>query len=631
MRSKTSFFNKTIYKKNLTRFAPVWGLYALCLTLGVVLLYTNGGTMKQFHFAKNYINDMFSIMALVNLGYALLVAQLLFGDLFNSRMCNMLHAFPVSRESWFFTNVLSGLTFSLVPTAVMALVAAPLLMGSIFENAVILSPLVFLAANLEFVCFFGIAAFAAMCTANRFTMAAGYGLLNAGAMTAYWLVDTVYTPMLYGVITPVTLMWNLTPMYHMSERQFVESTASFYDLRERYGDRLEGAVAQFTITEEWPHLLLIAGVGIAFALLALVLYKKRDLECAGDAVAFSWLVPVFEVLCAVFVATAAQYILENMLYLVNVSRWILFLGLIVGWFVAKMLVERSARVFRLKNCTGLLILSVVFGVSLVLTHFDVLGIEDYIPQAAKVKSVQFGTDWSANRDLEDTADIEAMLRLQKEALGQRLENNGIYLLGYDGSWVFYVDTNDHLYDKENEDTPYKFAASVCLNYELTNGKIIKRRYNIWAESPAGEITNDYLNSWQELNDPYEREDGTKTTRLEAALENFESIDIGNLNPQELPEICRSKDTAMELLQCIDRDLQEGRMAQHPYFHSGCFRYEDEWAEDGYSKTDSLSINIGGRKTNWYVNIYPDATHTIRWLRSHDLLDWEIEEKDTIWR
>ena len=205
MQLKTSFFNKTVYRKNLTRFAPVWGLYTLCLVMGVALLYVNGGSLKQFHFAKNYIHDMFSIMGIVNLGYALLVAQLLFGDLFNSRMCNMLHAFPVSRESWFATNVISGLTFSVVPTLVMALVSAPLLMMSLFENAVLLAPLVFLAANLQFLCFFGMAAFAAMCTANRFTMAAGYGLMNTGAMIAYWLVDTVYTPMLYGVITPTGL------------------------------------------------------------------------------------------------------------------------------------------------------------------------------------------------------------------------------------------------------------------------------------------------------------------------------------------------------------------------------------------------------------------------------------------
>ena len=123
MQSKTSFFNKTVYKKNLTRFAPVWAGYALCLVLGVALLYVNGGSDKQYHFANNYISDLFSVMAVVNLAYGLIAAQLLFGDLFNSRMCNMLHAFPVKRESWFVTNVASGLTFSLVPTGLLALVA----------------------------------------------------------------------------------------------------------------------------------------------------------------------------------------------------------------------------------------------------------------------------------------------------------------------------------------------------------------------------------------------------------------------------------------------------------------------------------------------------------------------------
>ena len=53
MRQKISFFNKTIYKKNLIRFAPVWGLYTLCLVMGVALLYSNGGILKQYHFATN--------------------------------------------------------------------------------------------------------------------------------------------------------------------------------------------------------------------------------------------------------------------------------------------------------------------------------------------------------------------------------------------------------------------------------------------------------------------------------------------------------------------------------------------------------------------------------------------------
>ena len=47
MRSKTSCFNKTIFKKNLTRFAPVWCLYTLCLLLGLFLLGLVSHTIKR--------------------------------------------------------------------------------------------------------------------------------------------------------------------------------------------------------------------------------------------------------------------------------------------------------------------------------------------------------------------------------------------------------------------------------------------------------------------------------------------------------------------------------------------------------------------------------------------------------
>ena len=91
MRSRTSCFNQTVFKKNLLRFAPVWGVYTLCLVVGILLIYGNGGVNKRFYFAY-HMADMVAIMAVVNLIYAPIVAQLLFGDLYSSRMCNMMHA-----------------------------------------------------------------------------------------------------------------------------------------------------------------------------------------------------------------------------------------------------------------------------------------------------------------------------------------------------------------------------------------------------------------------------------------------------------------------------------------------------------------------------------------------------------
>lgn len=121
MKSKTSFFNKTVFKKNLTRFAPVMAVYTLCLILGMMMLYQNNEEMgRTFWFASRIAGNL-QLMGLVNLLFAPLCAMLLFGDLYNSRMCNALHAMPMRRETLFLTNVVSGLLFSMIPTAVMAL------------------------------------------------------------------------------------------------------------------------------------------------------------------------------------------------------------------------------------------------------------------------------------------------------------------------------------------------------------------------------------------------------------------------------------------------------------------------------------------------------------------------------
>lgn len=135
MKSKTSFFNKTVFKKNLTRFAPVMAVYTLCLILGMMMLYQNNEEMGRTFWFASRMGECIQIMGLVNLFFAPLCAMLLFGDLYNSRMCNALHAMPMRRETLFLTNVVSGLLFSMIPTAVMALLSVPLLNATIVENA----------------------------------------------------------------------------------------------------------------------------------------------------------------------------------------------------------------------------------------------------------------------------------------------------------------------------------------------------------------------------------------------------------------------------------------------------------------------------------------------------------------
>ena len=616
MRSKTSCFNATVFRKNLLRFAPVWGIYALCLVMGILLLYTNGGDMKHYHFAR-HMTDLVVIMAVVNLIYAPVVAQLLFGDLYSSRMCNMLHAFPLRRENWFTTHVVSGVAFSLVPTLIMALVATPLLADSMFEGAVSLAWWIFLASNLQFVCFFGMAVFCVMVVGNRFTMLAAYGLLNGGAMIAYWLVDTVYTPMLYGVITPDHLANTLTPVFHMTNQQYIRISAEIYQLREIFGEELKGAVATFAITDQWWRLWMLAGVGIVFALLGLALYKIRNLECAGSAVAFPVLRPVFQVLCAVFVAAAAQFFLCNFTGMTQRNFLILTVGLVAGWFIGKMLTEHTTRVFNLHNCCGLAALAAVFAVSLWLTHVDILKIETTLPEAEKVQCVTFnGTEYTEKED------IDNFLRLQADALEHRAEEAGLYAM-VNGQWVLgFGDL-----DAEDPDNRFTYVDNIRLTYEMDNGKIIDRRYNIWVDSQdvsseAGRIAEDYLTRWETINDRKVTVNDVEYNRLDLVLENVKSIYVDYMDDK--PEI-REKlaEDAHSLTAAIKADCAEGNMAQSFMYHSGSFRVEDDYAEKGYYEMPELGVSISSKDYTWWISVYPDSLHTLRWLRVHGVLNAEV--------
>ena len=293
--------------------------------------------------------------------------------------------------------------------------------------------------------------------------------------------------------------------------------------------------------------------------------------------------------------------------------------------------------FRLKNFYGLGILAAVFALSLGLTHFDVLGVEDYIPQAAKVRSVTFESDWTRERKLQSPADIEAMLRLHQGALDKRAESSGAYVKGFDGSWVKYLDSNDHLYEVKMTDNRMvdgdivTYVSEVELNYTLENGKVVKRRYNIWVDSEPGRISSEYLNNWETLDWFIVMEDGTERSRRELVLETFRSMNIDYMDEEDLPAICKDKTAALELLECMDRDMAEGHMAPHPYYHTGAFQREEKKADSGYVQTESRSVSFHGDKYSWSVDIYPDARHTIKWLSDHDLLIWEtLEDKTILW-
>ena len=118
MQSGTSCFNKTIFKKNITHFWPIWGIYLVfllyALPLTLLLSTENPGTgtkvakqIMEENLARyatcldGALTPMFVFIA------ATVCAMTVFFYLYQNRSANMIHALPVSRKELYVTNPVS--------------------------------------------------------------------------------------------------------------------------------------------------------------------------------------------------------------------------------------------------------------------------------------------------------------------------------------------------------------------------------------------------------------------------------------------------------------------------------------------------------------------------------------------
>ena len=607
MRSRTSCFNGTVFRKNLTRFAPVMALYTLVLVLLIFMAWSNSGDLERGLNFTYQINGIFEVTGCVNLIYAGLIAQLLFGDLYNTRMCNALHAMPLRRESWFVTNAASGLVYSLVPSVVASVVLLPFLRQTVVDGVWKIALLYFVSSNLEYICFFGLALFATMLVGNRFTMVAGYALLNFGSGALYWLVRTAYTPMLYGVVTPSALATSLMPLSYMTNG-FLKFDIG--DCRDDFGRLIPGVRGTFEITDNVNAIWVLALVGIAFAVAALLVYRRRNLECAGDAVCSPKLVPVFQVLSALFVAVGILAILDGSFGDPGAGSTyvILFVGLLVGWFAGKMLVERSVQVFQPKNWIGLGALALVLAVSLGLTKLDVLNLEERMPELETVTSVTLN-----GQKLEDREDIEKILNLHALALEDRVEQEGAYCLEENGEYVRWGESSYRYWEEGDPIPQQRLADCLRLDYTLENGRHVKRNYCVWTDTPAGGILKDFLTSWEFVNDRTIDVDGKKTEALPLVLATLDKI-YCNGKTVEAEDLRSSPDS---LIRAIQADCAAGTMAQNSRYHEGEFTWTDAYGDTNCQ--ESLYLSLSGTEYGWEVEVYPDSTNTLRWMRQNGLI------------
>ena len=226
MRSVTSCFNSTLYRKNLSRFWPIWALYsviwlfALPLNLLTTIQRGQNWALEDLAHSLDYFSRV-SVGYSLNLGtvlaviFGLLAAMAVFSYLDASRSACMMHALPLRREALFFTNYLSGLSFLLLPNAaIFGLTLAGEAVGNCLDLKALAIWLLVQSASCLF--FYSFAVFCAMFTGHLLALPVFYGVLNCLAAIISALMDSVLYLFLYGYnglsgTTQQAVAW-LTPL-----------------------------------------------------------------------------------------------------------------------------------------------------------------------------------------------------------------------------------------------------------------------------------------------------------------------------------------------------------------------------------------------------------------------------------
>lgn len=576
MKLKTSFFNTTVLKKDITRFAPLWGLYTVFMLLFIFLVWGDDTEAARFATDAPYI---MMGMGAVNFVYAGLSAILLFGDLFSSKMCNALHAMPMRREGWFLTHLTAGALFCVGPNALGALISCVIL-----QEYCYLAFLWLAVAVCQFLFFFGVGAFSAQCAGNRLGAVAVYGLINFLAALVTFLAATFYTPLLYGLKPDWEAFLRYSPPVGFSLSQYVSM---------EYNNMAGRATFVGYVTGDWQYLFAALAIGLVLLGAAVLLYRQRQMESAGDFIAVKPAAPVFLILYTLCVG-ALLYFIADAVGDTATAYTFLVIGFAIGFFTGWMLLEKKVNVFKAKRFIGYGAFTMAFFLTIAVANLDPLGITRYVPDASQVKSVTispYASDYFLDERgvvLTDSEDIKAIVDIHSDLIENRTDDGDL---------------------------------CIQLRYTLKDGRRIERKYYMAGAYGNGQRFKTYLSrfeavtghqSVQALMDHiysaefYSHYTGLPNVDICPASE-WESMD-GKYKYEQNEWVkvdVADKQALKRLLAAIAVDCEEGTMAQNWEFHPG------------QESMGNLTIRyITERNTEIIdITVFDDCKNTIAYLKS----------------
>lgn len=453
MKSKISFFNAGIFKSMLKRFWPLWTAYFavwfMCLPLPLLVARLQG--VKESAVTVVTAAMKTSVEASVVSGFlmGILAAMAVFGFLYNSRSCGMIASTPVRREAVFCSAYLAGALPVLAANLFIAVLNWLFTLSSGIEGACIfkMNAILFAVNSMEFLIFFSISAFIAMLTANIVALPVLYLIFNFVFLGMEYVVRMLYGMFIFGYSDlPDCVLEFMSPLIYLFTRIGINVNIS-----------TESAAVLLT---NWSALLGYIIAAVVFSVTALLLYRKRRMESAGDVIAVNSLRPVFK-----FCVTACAALCFGLLFFVIISTLFtslsmsmlvlsagLIIGAFIGYFASEMLLKKSFHVFK-GSWKGFVITAVLCIVFAFVCVTDLFDLSSQLPDIDDIEMIVCNRE-AGGYDVTERSDIEAILDVNKAIIDDRDKYEGL------------------------DDTDLENTGYVSIRYKLKDGHSVYRGYTV---------------------------------------------------------------------------------------------------------------------------------------------------------
>ncbi len=583
VKSKTPLFNKTIITNLLKRFWPIWAGYFVLIVFQLPV-----NVLSQLETA-NYLNQSAEFFVLISgnktmtlsFVFSIISVMAVFSYLYSSRSCGMICAMPIKRETMFISCAVTGLLPMILSD--IAVVAVSAIMGFAQLKYLLLWLGITVMGN---ILFYGMALLCACLTGNIAILPLLYLVLNFTGSVVQNAFKNVFSRFVYGM------------------RQWGGSVLGYLTPIRVLGRHL-------IVSEDPDGIIRIAGmgylavycvIGIGFAAAAFLIFRKRQMETAGDIVALKSLKPIFKYCMTFGTALVLAALVCNVLppsvfrgtEAAAIVLLLMLAGAVLGWYGSEMMMQKSFHVFKY-NFKGLVFSCLIIGFAITGAEFNLFGYENHVPKLENVKYAVVNFLNVKERD-----NIEKVIQLHRGLILSKSENeksrnpNKIISISYvmnNGREIAreYTVTEhpERFYEKGTTENNY-YSVENCP-------ELIKQRY-----SPATKVTENtvaFCQIYEASPFPYESQGEPAQTLM--------------LSPKQAAELFN---------QCILPDMEEGLIGcDYPADGELYFQNMSNFRVEIHLKPQNKDAGSDPAQEIWdgfFCPIDMSAKRTIRWINEN---------------